>query len=269
MKIKIFDCITFFRENFQFDLRFNILKDYVDCFIICEAKKDHQGKKKKLNFDLKKYSRFKKKIIYLVCDNFPNNLNPWQRQAYQRNYILNGLNKAKPEDYIIFSDPDEIPRPEKLININLKKKYGIFMQNSYCFKFNIFNQYESPWEGSRICQKKDLHSVDDLRQKILSKNIRYPFFRIDKEKSIEIINEGGWHFNSLMSPKEISLKLKTFAHDEFSSRRFSSINIISRKIKNKEDLFLRGHKYQKVSLDKSFPNYIMKNINRFKKFIDN
>jgi hypothetical protein len=138
MKIKIFDCITFFRENFQFDLRFNILKDYVDCFIICEAKKDHQGKEKKLNFDLKKYSRFNKKIIYLVCDNFPNNLNPWQRQAYQRNYILNGLNKAKPEDYIIFSDPDEIPRPEKLININLKKKYGIFMQNSYCYKFNIF-----------------------------------------------------------------------------------------------------------------------------------
>ena len=268
MKIKIFDCITFFRENFQFHLRFNILKDYVDYFIICEAKKDHQGKEKRLNFDLKKYKKFKKKIIYLVCDDFPKNLNSWQRQAYQRNYILNGINNAKSEDYIIFSDPDEIPRPEKLININLKKKYGIFMQNSYCYKFNIFNQYESPWEGSRICRKKDLLSVDELRQKVLSKNLRYPFFRIDKEKSIEIINNGGWHFNSLMSPKEISLKLKTFAHNEFSSTKFSSIKIISKKIKKREDLFLRGHNYQKVLLDKTFPFYVLKNIYRFKKFID-
>jgi beta-1,4-mannosyl-glycoprotein beta-1,4-N-acetylglucosaminyltransferase len=268
MKKKIFDCITFFRENFQFDLRFNILNDYVDYFVICEARRDHQGKKKKLNFNIKKYSSFKKKIIYLVCNDFPSNLNPWQRQAYQREFILNGLNKAKPDDYIIFSDPDEIPRPEKLININLEKKYGIFLQNSYCYKFNIFNQYESPWEGSRICQKKDLHSVNYLRQKILTKNLRYSFFRIDKEKSIKIINDGGWHFNSLMSAKEISLKLKTFAHNEFGSKRFSSVNIISAKIKNKEDLFQRGHKYKKVSLNRTFPFYVLKNIYRFKKFIE-
>ena len=147
-------------------------------------------------FNVKKYSRFKKKIIYLVCDDFPINLNPWQRQAYQREFILNGLNKAKPEDYIIFSDPDEIPRPEKLKNINLKKKYGIFMQNSYCYKFNVFNQYESPWEGSRICQKKDLHSVDDLRQKILSKNIKYP----------NLINVGSNNFSSFLEYAEILKK---------------------------------------------------------------
>ena len=35
------------------------------------------------------------------------------------------------------------------------------------------------------------------------KNLEYPFWRIDKEKNIELIEKDGWHFN-LMKPKEIS-----------------------------------------------------------------
>ena len=37
MKNKLYDCITFFDNNFMFDLRYNILKDVVDCFVICES----------------------------------------------------------------------------------------------------------------------------------------------------------------------------------------------------------------------------------------
>ena len=50
---KIVDCITFFDNNFMFDLRYNILKNYVDQFVICESLYDHSGKKKKKNFILK------------------------------------------------------------------------------------------------------------------------------------------------------------------------------------------------------------------------
>ncbi len=50
MKSKIFDCITFFDNSLMFDLRYNILKDYVDYFIICESKFDHKGNKKKNKF---------------------------------------------------------------------------------------------------------------------------------------------------------------------------------------------------------------------------
>ena len=32
---KIFDCITFFNENFMTNLRFEILKDVVDVFVVC------------------------------------------------------------------------------------------------------------------------------------------------------------------------------------------------------------------------------------------
>ena len=47
---KILDCITFFDNNFMFDLRYNILKDVVDFFIICESMYDHRGNKKKYQF---------------------------------------------------------------------------------------------------------------------------------------------------------------------------------------------------------------------------
>ena len=61
MKNKIFDCIQFFDENEILNLRFNILEKYVDYFVIIEAKQNHRGSPKKLNFDNKKFSNFKKK----------------------------------------------------------------------------------------------------------------------------------------------------------------------------------------------------------------
>ena len=57
--MKIFDCTTFYNENLMLDVRFNILNKHVDKFVIIEAKYSHSGEKKKLNFDIKKFSEFK------------------------------------------------------------------------------------------------------------------------------------------------------------------------------------------------------------------
>ena len=215
--MKIFDCITFFRENFITNIRFEILKDCVDYFFICESMYDHKGNKKKLNFKLLN-KNFKNKVIYVVKkDKFSKLNTPWQNQATQREYLI--------------------------------------------------NSYESPWEGTRVCLKKNLKSIDFMRQKVLKKNLKYSFFRVDKERSIQIIDNGGWHFNNLMSVAEISKKLKTFAHSEFSDEKFSSIKVIKKKIKNKEDLFERGYLYAKIKIDNSFPEYILKNKSNLKKFI--
>jgi beta-1,4-mannosyl-glycoprotein beta-1,4-N-acetylglucosaminyltransferase len=251
--MKIFDCITFFRENFITNIRFEILKDCVDYFFICESIYDHKGNKKKLNFKLLN-KNLKNKVFYLVKkDKFAKLNTPWQNQATQREYLKNFVfNYSKDDDLIMFSDPDEIPNPTIIKNLKLKKKYGIFMQKSFCYKFNLFNSYESPWEGTRVCLKK---------------NLKYSFFRVDKERSIQIIDNGGWHFNNLMPVAEISKKLKTFAHSEFSDEKFSSINVIKKKIENKEDLFERGYLYTKIKIDNSFPEYILKNKSSLKKFI--
>ena len=120
---------------------------------------------------------------------------------------------------------------------------------------------------TRVIKKKNLKSINFLRQEIKSKNLKYSFLRFDKEKDIEIFKDGGWHFNNIMSPKEISLKLKTFAHSEFSDKEYSDESVIKKKIDKKIDLFNRGHKYSIVNLDREFPTYILNNKEKFKEFI--
>ena len=44
---------------------------------------------------------------------------------------------ARAARHIFFSDPDEIIRPELLNNFSLKRKYGIFLQDFYNFKFPL------------------------------------------------------------------------------------------------------------------------------------
>ena len=64
----IYDCFQYFNEDHIVDLRLNVLDKFVDYFVISESTKTHQGKTKKLNFDLKKFSKFKKKIIFIAAD---------------------------------------------------------------------------------------------------------------------------------------------------------------------------------------------------------
>ena len=61
----IYDCFQYFNEDHIVDLRLNILNKYVDFFVISESTRNHQGEKKKLNFDISNFKRFKNKIIYI------------------------------------------------------------------------------------------------------------------------------------------------------------------------------------------------------------
>ena len=106
-----------------------------------------------------------------------------------------------------------------------------------------------------------------MRQKILSKNLNYSILRFDKEKSIQIFKKAGWHFNNLMTPERISLKLKTFAHKEYSGDEFSSLEVIKDKISRKIDLYNRGHKYKIINIDNTFPKYIINNLEKFKEYL--
>ena len=76
---------------------------------------------------------------------------------------------------------------------------------------------ENNWHGSKICLKKNFKSPQWLRNLKFKK---YPFWRIDKVRNIQIIKDGGWHFAYLQSPENISKKIKSFAHGEFNKDRY-------------------------------------------------
>ena len=69
--MKIFDCTTFYNEKMMMDVRFNILNEYVSKFIVVESLYSHSGEKKKLNFEINDYPKFKEKIRYIVIEEEP------------------------------------------------------------------------------------------------------------------------------------------------------------------------------------------------------
>ncbi len=249
-------------EELILNLRLNYLEKKIEKFVIVESEFDHQGNKKKLNFDINKFSQYKNKIEHLVVREFPKNLDNWERENFQRNYLSKGLSTASDEDYILISDVDEIPNIPNLENIE-KHRYTAFKQKNLFYKFNLINKTIPDWYGSKICKKKYLKSPQWLRKQKVKKFSMFKFFKI----RWNIIENGGWHFSYLMEPKMIQEKLKSFAHAEFNSDYYTNLERIKAVINQKKDLFDRNQEYLKINLDDTFPKYITQNKKEFQKWI--
>ena len=272
--MKIYDCTTFYSEDMMLDLRFNILNQYVHKFVVVESTFSHSGNKKKLNFDINNYPKFKDKIIYKVIDYEPDNLhkitdektfylkriNSLKRIELSYNFMKNAINEADDNDLIILSDNDEIPNLNSESFKKSKKDLIIFKQLFFYYKFNLLYEL-MPWFGSRACKKKNLKSFSWLKN---IKNKKYPFWRIDayfselKKTNVDIINDGGWHFTNVKSPEEIYEKMKNFGHhDEFD---ISGITLEDVKKKIKEKKVFYNHFADKRNPDKWKYEYELKNI---------
>ena len=263
----IYDCFQYFNEDHMVDLRMNILNNYVDYFVISESTKTHQGKPKKINFDVNKFNKFKHKIKFVVADykkeiDFKNHTGGESPvEQHQRNSLMEGIKDALPDDYIILSDSDEIPDFTKIKNINKIRKFVAFSQKMFMYKLNLQNLNESNWIGSKITKKKNIKSMQSLRNLKFKK---YPFWRIDKYN--EQIIYGGWHFSFLQTPQQILTKIKSFSHGEFNKKEINEVDIEEKIIKNK-DIFGRDTELKKITLDSSFPDYIIDNVDRLSKWI--
>ena len=263
----IYDCFQYFNEDHMVDLRLNILDKYVDYFVISESTKTHQGKTKKINFDIKNFSKFKNKIKFLIADykedvNFQNHKGGESPiEVHQRNTLIEGIKEASSDDLILLSDSDEIPDLSKIKEINQKKKYIAFSQKMYMYKFNLQNLDESNWIGTRMTKKRNIKSMQELRKLKFKK---YPFWRIDKN-NLQII-QGGWHFSFLQTPQQILKKIKSFSHGEFNNDTLNE-ELIEKKIIKNEDIFGRGVTLKKVELDSTFPRFIYENKEKYIKWI--
>ena len=74
-------------------------------------------------------------------------------EQHQRNYLMEGIKNASPDDFIILSDSDEIPDFSKILNLNDNKKFMAFSQKMFMYKINLQNLRESNWIGSKITKK--------------------------------------------------------------------------------------------------------------------
>jgi beta-1,4-mannosyl-glycoprotein beta-1,4-N-acetylglucosaminyltransferase len=264
----IYDCFQYFNEDHVLDLRFNILNEKVDYFVISESTKTHQGAEKKLNFNLNNFNKFKHKIKYIIADydkkiDFENHTGGESDiEQHQRNSLSKGLVDANNNDLIILSDSDEIPDLTKLNQIRKSSTFIAFSQMMFMYKLNLQNLNESNWIGSKMVLKKNFPIPQELRN---LKFKEYPFWRFDKINQ-QIIN-GGWHFSFLQKPSDIAKKIKSFSHGEFYQNKLVDEKKIQEKIANNEDIFERGFELKKISIDESYPSFIRENKNVLKDWI--
>ena len=296
--MKIFDCFMYFDEEVVLEVRLNILNKYVDYFVIVESTYNHRGDKRRLLFNINKFEKFKNKIIYLIYDENPQNiqkvlkndnpseiskkyiLNAAKRENGQRNYIFNALEKANNDDLILISDVDEIPNLEALDINKIDKKIILFKQEMFYYKFNL-KLPNLIWTGTKACKKKNLVSPQWLRN---IKDRKYPFYRIDtffsytKFIDVKIIYNGGWHFSNIKTASEIEHKLKSYLHHREFDVNPMSIKEIDDIIKNKQAIYdLKvdkrinkigdGSKLEKHPFNK-LPKFLQDNLNNYKEWID-
>ena len=296
--MNIYDCFMYFDEDMLLDLRLNSLDKFVKKFVITEATYTHNGAKKKLNFDIKKFKKFKDKIIYLVVDKQPENildlsdndtkarrgekliLNGMARDYYQRENLSRGIKDALSDDLILISDLDEIPNLDELNLNKINDKIVIFEQKMFYYKLNLFYE-DFTWLGTKAVKKKNFLSPQWLRN-IKGKN--YPKWRIDtlfskkKYTNLYFIKNGGWHFTCLRTAEELEKKLLNFAHHyeyEESGLNLDNLKklIAEKKVMYDHNVDSRGYKWSGKStlknLDVSFlPDYISSNLDKYSDWLD-
>ena len=295
-KRKIFDVFLFFNELDLLELRLKTLNSVVDYFVITEVDETFSGKPKKLIFkqNMTRYKKYTKKIIYnpiskeqlkdlktAKWSNYVSDLNnvlshkhsgrpakeikrSLKREISHRDSaILGFFKKARPYDYILLSDLDEIPNP-MAIKKTIKKSINVphyFKMDWFLYWIN--NKVSEPWFGTVLFHFKDLkgNSLDNFR------------FASSDEKKVpgKIVKNGGWHFSYLGGIESVKRKLEAHPFqgykaliaillDKLKLRKFKNT------IKNNKDILLQNRKFTLIKIDDSYPKALLKNKSFIEKY---
>lgn len=264
----IIDTFMFFNELDLLEIRLNELDSYVDKFVICESKKTHSGLTKPLHYfeNQDKFKKFKNKIIHLVCDF--NSPNPWKNEFDQRNFISESFSNLKDEDIILLSDVDEIPNLEKIKDYTFQhnKIYNL-IQKLHFYYLNVICD-NIAWEGSQAFTYKTYKDSGNALSEIRRNNNRgfdSKLCAIDKLK----IDSSGWHFSYLGGYEKVKEKMISFMHQEMVNSKILMETELKNKLNQLQWIFNDEHQVnlKQISIDNTYPKYILENIEKFKHLI--
>jgi beta-1,4-mannosyl-glycoprotein beta-1,4-N-acetylglucosaminyltransferase len=268
-KYKIYDCFLFFNENDLLEVRLNELYSIVDYFIILESSSTFTKNHKGFLLDLKRFEKFKNKIIYIQNNEGVRSPNPWETEKFQRNKISEGLNlpflpaKSEEEDMIMLSDLDEIPKKDKVIEAFYEvyhndKKYIRISMTNYFYKFDNRMNEPNQWDNLIISRKKYVNSsMQDFRGKT-------------PRNECTIIDEGGWHYSYFYKDiSDIMKKIASYSHTENNRWPNDDRVLVENNIKiGKSNNLNSPTTFSRVLLNsKNCPKYVLKNLKNYDKLL--
>ena len=252
----VIDAITFNNEVDLFCIRYEILKQYVDEFVVLEFNETFSGKQKPYYFEQNKFDKWDK-VKYFKCSKenyskylelaksspnteYGNGAKHWQTEFAMKEVLKDCLTHLKDDDIVFVGDTDEIVEPSY---------YQGDCEFPIKFKLRVYTYWlnnrssEEFWGTLRAKYK-------DIKDNCLN-HLRNGFKKTDYE--------AGWHFTSL---KDNLRQKLTDSYTEETYATKSVLDNLEENIKNNKDFLGRNFTYK---VDESeWPTYLKENREKYK-----
>lgn len=273
--MKVYDVFSFYNEFEILEIRLKELWDAVDYFVILEASTTFVGNSKEYLFEKNKerFLPYMEKIRHLKLDDpfekqiavFPREIDDtWVREKYQRYAAKEGLKDISPDDIIIISDCDEIPRADMIELIkhdeNDYDRYILYVAQ-FNYKIN-YMKIQNPSRHPAIIVTRGRVFTNPQQER------EYSFYWNSKPENTVGLDHGGWHFTYFGNEDHCVSKIQNFAHTEQNIPSIVDEYNIDWMIRNKY-----GHegidskhdeRFEYVIIDDYFPKCIADNIELWK-----
>jgi beta-1,4-mannosyl-glycoprotein beta-1,4-N-acetylglucosaminyltransferase len=255
--MNVFDCCMFFNELDMLDLRFNVLNDVVDYFVVVESGMTHSGQPKPYTFwdayEAGRYDAFKDKLIYARLPELQG-ANAWERERFHRAHIGNVLRfNAAPEDIVIVGDADEIVDPycvhgfREVAARNPNWGAAKLELDFYYYDFN--HRVRQGW-AIGACQ----WWVEQDANRIRACEFSMPPL---------VVDQGGWHFSYFGDAAAIMQKAQAFMHFDWIEHYGLTQDKVQAALDAGKDLWGRNLQIERVPLNAMLPQYVRENVDKY------
>lgn len=247
----IADVVTYNGEKDLFEIRYNILKDYVDEFIVVEFDKTFSGKPKESSFPYKDWEKvsyhFHTEDLWSkymdMARSSPNTAGAehWKTEFCQKESIKDALTHLNDGDIVFVGDVDEIYEPDVINYFNKPTKLKLRVYSYY-----LNNRSNEQFWGTTVALYKDI------------KNSCLNHIRSDRHHKID--GFAGWHFTSVGGLEEVRKKLSDSYTEETYWNKDVQDNLEERH--GKKDFLGRNFTYTIDEVD--LPQYLRDNKDKYK-----
>jgi hypothetical protein len=275
--MKIYDCFIFNDELDLLEIRFNLLKDVVDCFVLFETDSTFSGKPKVKHFidNVSRFQPFLHKISYVSYPKLQTGY-VWANEWASRNLLIQGLKDAVTSDIIMYSDVDEIPNPEvlKTFRAGFLGDGELFCleQVYHYYGINLVCENHPNWPGTMLGRFAHL-KVPKQPSEFTQKDFGFQEWR-EKRNYVTKLSNAGWHYSYCVGLDGIKQKVRAFSHAaDLDIPEINNDIYILNSIKNLESLNPRGPKgdgikLKRINIDETnTPKWLLDNHKQYPNLI--
>ena len=269
---------SFYNEFEILEIRLKELWNTVDYFVLVESNTTFTGLPKEYFFENNKerFAPYLEKIRHIKLDDsieeqrraLPGQIDDtWVREKYQRYIAYKELTDISPEDLLIISDCDEIPRADMIEMIrddeNDYDRYIVYVAQ-FNYKINYMKiQHPSSHPSIIVTRGRVFTNPQQERE--------FSFYWNAKPANTVSVHHGGWHFTYFGNEDHCLNKIKSFAHTEQNIGKIVNEYNIAWMIRNKyghEGIDSKhNERFEYVVVNDYFPKCITENLEQWSHMI--